>query len=277
VTEWTRERDRAHALSPLASQGLTRFRTVPVVAVLALATSAIAWGQTPPPASKPAAKPAAPAAAAPAGDPKSQGSYSIGLTMGMQLRSVGLSKNTVDVERLMAGLRESLNGTAQPGPADNERVNALIEQARSSQGSANSSAAKTFLVDNGKKKDVVTTKSGLQYKVVQKGAGNSPKPADEVTVHYRGTLLDGTEFDSSIKRGQPATFPVNGVIQGWQEALQLMKPGSKYELFIPPELAYGANSPPPIPPNSLLKFDVELISIKPAAAAAPPATPPASK
>ena len=265
MTEWTRQ---------------TRTRktggAVPVVALLALYSSTSAWAQTPPPAAKPPA--GKPAAAAPAADPKTQGSYSIGLTMGTQLRSVGLSKDTVNIERLIAGLRDSLNGTAQPGAADNERVNALIEQARSSQGNANSTAAKSFLTENGKKKDVVTTKSGLQYKVVTKGAGNSPKPVDEVTVHYRGTLLDGTEFDSSIKRGQPATFPVNGVIQGWQEALQLMKPGSKYELFIPPDLAYGANSPPPIPPNSLLKFDVELISIKPAPApAAATPTPPASK
>jgi FKBP-type peptidyl-prolyl cis-trans isomerase len=262
VNEWTRERHLAPALSPL----------VPVIAVLALATSASAWAQNSPPAGKPATKAAAAPAAAPAADPKNQGSYSIGLTMGMQLRSVGLSKDTVNIDRLIAGLRESLAGTAQPTQADNERVNALIEQARSAQGSTNSNAAKAFLAENGKKKDVVTTKSGLQYRVVKKGAGNTPKPADEVTVHYRGTLLDGTEFDSSIKRGQPATFPVGGVIQGWQEALQLMTPGSKYELFIPPELAYGGNSPPPIPPNSLLKFDVELISIKPAGSA-----PPASK
>jgi FKBP-type peptidyl-prolyl cis-trans isomerase len=241
-----------------------------MVALIALAASASVWAQNAPPA-KPAAKPAAPAAA-PAGDPKAQGSYSIGLTMGTQLRSVGLGKDTINMDRLTAGLRDALAGTATPTQADSERVNAMIEQIRSSQGNANSTAAKTFLTENGKKKDVVTTKSGLQYRVVQKGAGNSPKPADEVTVHYRGTLLDGTEFDSSIKRGQPATFPVGGVIPGWTEALQLMKPGSKYELFIPPELAYGANSPPPIPPNSLLKFDVELISIKPAGS-----TPPASK
>jgi len=243
------------------------------VSVVLVFTSAACAQNTPPPATQPAApasKPAAPAAAT--GDPKLQGSYSIGLTMGTQLRSVGLSKDTVNIDRLMAGMRDALNGTAQPGAADNERVTALIEQARTSQATTNGSAAKTFLTENGKKKDIVTTKSGLQYRVVQKGAGNSPKPVDEVTVHYRGTLLDGTEFDSSIKRGQPATFPVNGVIQGWQEALGLMKPGAKYELFVPPELAYGNNSPPPIPPNSLLKFDVELISIKPAGS-----TPPASK
>ena len=116
--------------------------------------------------------------------------------------------------------------------------------------------------------------SGLQYQVLAPGSGDSPKPADEVTVNYRGTLLDGTEFDSSYKRGQPATFPVTRVIPGWTEALQLMKPGAKYKLFVPPQLAYDLRSRPPIPPGSLLIFEVELLSFNPGSAAAEPASPP---
>ena len=105
-----------------------------------------------------------------------------------------------------------------------------------------------------------TTASGLQYKVEKEGTGAQPKPTDMVTVNYRGTLIDGTEFDSSYKRGQPATFPVNGVIKGWTEALQLMKQGAKYQLFIPSSLAYGERAMgPDIGPNSTLIFDVELV------------------
>jgi FKBP-type peptidyl-prolyl cis-trans isomerase len=240
-----------------------RSTVAPALVTLALALSPLACAQQPPPP----AKPAAPA------DSKADGSYSLGVSIGNQLKSLGLNKDSVAMDRITAGLRDALSGTATASQEHIEKVNALIEGARGAQATANKAAAQKFLADNGKKKGVTTTASGLQYRVVAAGAGNTPKPADEVTVHYRGTLLDGTEFDSSIRRGQPATFPVNGVIQGWQEALVLMKPGSKYELFIPPELAYGPNSEPPIPPNSLLKFDVELLSIKPAAAAAPPPAP----
>ena len=150
------------------------------------------------------------------------------------------------------------------------------KSARNGMADANRAAAKAFLTENGKKKDVVTTASGLEYHVVSEGSGATPKSTDEVTVNYRGTLLDGTEFDSSYKRGQPASFPVNGVIPGWQEALVLMKPGAKWQLFVPPELAYGPRSQAKIPPNSLLIFDVNLESAEPANAPpkAPPGTPP---
>jgi FKBP-type peptidyl-prolyl cis-trans isomerase FklB len=141
----------------------------------------------------------------------------------------------------------------------------------------NAAAAKEFLVRNGKDKGVVTTNSGLQYKILAAGDKKAPpiSPADSVTVDYRGKLLNGTEFDSSYATGMPATFPVNGVIKGWQEALVLMKPGAKWQLFVPPELAYGARSRPKIPPNSLLIFDVNLLSVEPADAPpkAPPGTP----
>ena len=120
-----------------------------------------------------------------------------------------------------------------------------------------------FLAENAKKEGVISTASGLQYKVLKSGTGASPKPTDTVKVHYQGTLIDGTIFDSSIQRGQPITFPVTGVIPGWVEALQLMKVGDKWQLFIPAKLAYGDQSPSPaIPPNSVLIFEVELIDIE---------------
>ena len=120
----------------------------------------------------------------------------------------------------------------------------------------------TFLAANAKQEGVTTTASGLQYKVLKSGTGESPKLTDTVKVHYHGTLIDGTVFDSSVQRGQPISFPVGGVIPGWVEALQLMKVGDKWRLFIPARLAYGDQSPSPaIPPNSVLIFEVELLGI----------------
>ncbi len=122
---------------------------------------------------------------------------------------------------------------------------------------------KAYLADNAKKDGVVTLDSGLQYKVITEGNGKKPAATDTVVTHYEGTLIDGTVFDSSIKRGEPISFPVNGVIKGWQEALQLMTEGSKWELFVPSELAYGpAGSPPVIGPHSTLVFTVELLEVK---------------
>ena len=129
--------------------------------------------------------------------------------------------------------------------------------------SPKSDAGATFLAENAKKEGVKTTASGLQYKVIKSGMGESPKLTDAVKVHYHGTLIDGTVFDSSVQRGQPITFPVGGVIPGWVEALQLMKVGDKWQLFIPAKLAYGDQSPSPvIPPNSVLIFEVELLGIE---------------
>ncbi len=122
---------------------------------------------------------------------------------------------------------------------------------------------KQFFEKNGKKKGIQTTASGLQYKVIKEGKGGTPKAADHVQVHYAGRLLDGTEFDSSYKRNQPAEFPVNGVIPGWVEALQMMNEGSKWEVYIPPDLGYGAQGAGGIiPPNAGLIFKVELLKIK---------------
>jgi FKBP-type peptidyl-prolyl cis-trans isomerase FklB len=130
-------------------------------------------------------------------------------------------------------------------------------------GEKNKKDGGTFLAENKKKEGVVTLPSGLQYKVLKKGSGKKPKAEQTVSVQYRGMLTDGTEFDSSYKRGEPATFPVNGVIKGWTEALQLMPVGSKWQLFVPSDLAYGEKGAGQvIPPNATLIFEVELLSIK---------------
>ena len=145
-------------------------------------------------------------------------------------------------------------------------------------GEKNTKEGEKFLAENKTKPGVKTTASGLQYLVEKEGSGAAPKETDTVTVNYRGTLIDGTEFDSSYKRGEPATFPVNRVIKGWTEALQLMKPGGKYKLFIPANLAYGpSGAGGDIGPNATLIFEVELMSAKPAeAATTSPATSPAA-
>ncbi|HEY6457263.1 MAG TPA: FKBP-type peptidyl-prolyl cis-trans isomerase [Steroidobacteraceae bacterium] len=232
-------------------------------------------GNTTPQKTVPAARKKAGATAAPAAaaDEKSKASYSLGVSVGTQLHGMGLGADAVSYERVLEGLKDALSGKTTAAPEDGQRVNALIEQTRSSVGIANKAAAAKFLAENAKLPGVVTTASGLEYKVLRPGSGEPPKATDQATVNYRGTLLDGTEFDSSYKRKQPATFQVSQVIKGWQEALMLMQPGSKVELYIPPTLAYDMNSPPPIPPGSMLKFEVELLSVKPGTAAAAPATP----
>ena len=264
-----------------------RLHNTAIAVAALLSCTPLAWSQTPSEkatdaAAAPAAKPKKPATAGATGgasdvkaptNAKAQASYSIGVSMGDQLHHLGLTGDSIATERLTQGLRDALSGKVALTPNDQENIANFIKTARNNMAESNRTVARTFLAQNGQKKDVVTTASGLQYHVITPGDGASPKPTDEVTVNYRGMLLDGTEFDSSYKRGQPATFPVNGVIPGWQEALVLMKPGAKWELFVPPNLAYDANSPPSIPPGSLLKFDVELIKIKQPAAPAAPAVP----
>ena len=203
---------------------------------------------------------------------KSEGSYALGLSMGQGLRQMSIDSKDISTQRLMQGLHDAMAGKAKFGPDNQQNIRAMIVAARAKIGDKNHAAARAFLVRNGKKKDVVTTGTGLQYQVMKAGQGAMPTSGDTVTVNYRGTLLDGTEFDSSYKRGQPATFPVDRVIPGWQEALKLMKPGAKWRLWVPPALAYDLNSPPPIPPGSLLVFDVDLIGVKPPQPA--PAPPP---
>jgi FKBP-type peptidyl-prolyl cis-trans isomerase len=231
------------------------------------------------PAATPGAKKPTPKAAADGGgtaasaSEKDAASYSLGVSMGDQLRSNGITPAAINSQRLAQGVHDALSGKAKMTEADQKNITNLVHNAQQDTADTNHRAAAKFLAENGKKPGVTTTASGLQYEVQAAGSGESPKASDEVTVNYRGTLLDGTEFDSSYKRGQPATFTLGRVIPGWTEGLQLMKPGAKYRLFVPPQLAYDLHARPGIPPGSLLIFDVDLLSFKPAAAAAPPAAP----
>ena len=254
------------------------------VAALLTSTNLVSAQTTPAPAAAPAAgapaakKPAAKAPAAAADTtPKSKGSYAIGVSVGENLRRAKVAPDSISVERIAAGIRDSLAGKAQMSQEYQTQIMEYLQKAHTvaaeAEAGPNHKAAEAFLAENGKKKDVVTTASGLQYKVIAAGSGEGPKPTDQVSVNYRGTLLNGTEFDASAKHGGPATFGVNQVIPGWTEALQLMKPGAKFQLWIPPKLAYDLNSPPSIPPGSLLVFDVELVGIKPPAAPAAGAPP----
>jgi FKBP-type peptidyl-prolyl cis-trans isomerase FkpA len=274
---------------PAPRRGRTFFIVTATAAGALFAGTLLA--QTPPPSSSAptpatgttAAKQApadAGAAKTPAGSPgaagaKSATSYSLGVIMGTQLHNGGVRATDISAERVLQGLSDALSGKVKMGDSDRENLNTLLHGAFDTLVDSNHRAAAKFLAANGKKPDVVTTASGLQYKVQNAGSGAAPKPSEEVVVNYRGALLDGTEFDSSYKRGQPATLAVGRVIPGWTEALQLMKPGAKYQLWIPPQLAYDTHVPPgaPIPPGSMLVFDVELVSIKPPAPAA--STPPA--
>jgi len=212
-------------------------------------------------------------------DAREKNSYSVGANWGNSLKKQEVD---VDLEVLIRGLREAFVGQSalsdeqirESMMALNKEIRAKQEEKRKQQGEKNKQEGDKFLAENKTKPGVVALPSGLQYKVLTDGSGESPKPGDVVTVNYRGTLIDGTEFDSSYKRGQPATFSVTGVIKGWTEALEQMKPGAKWQLFIPSDLAYGERgSGPTIGPNATLQFEVELVSSKPAAPA--PAAAPA--
>ncbi len=201
--------------------------------------------------------------------PKSRISYTIGVNIGQDFKS---QKMDVDTDILLLGLKDSLEGKelkltdeemiSEIQAFQEEMQKKMVAEMEAAAGD-NKTAGETFLTDNATKEGVVVTESGLQYKILEPGEGDSPQAADVATVHYRGTLIDGTQFDSSYDRGQPATFPVGGVIAGWTEALQLMKPGAKWQLFIPSELAYGERGAgQDIGPNATLLFDVELISVE---------------
>ncbi len=200
---------------------------------------------------------------------KDKFSYALGMNLGTNLHKQSVP---VDPNILMRGLRDALAGGKTALTEDQARA-ALMEvqnEMRKKQqeqmqaaGEVNKKEGDAFLVANKTKEGVVTLPSGLQYKIVTPGTGPKPTATDSVVCNYRGTLINGTEFDSSYKRGEPATFPVGGVIKGWTEALQLMPVGSKWQLFVPSDLAYGERSPgPEIAPDSTLIFEVELLSIR---------------
>jgi FKBP-type peptidyl-prolyl cis-trans isomerase FklB len=191
-------------------------------------------------------------------------SYSLGYQIGGDFKRQGVEMNA---EAVVKGIQDALSG-AEPAMPATEMQQTLVDlkkkivaeqQARKQETELQYIAeVKKFMEENAKKEGVVTTESGLQYKIVTEGTGKTPGPTDKVTVNYRGTLIDGKEFDSSYKRGKPATFGLNAVIKGWSEGLQLMKEGGKAQLFIPPNLAYGDRGPLG---HRTLIFDVELISV----------------
>jgi FKBP-type peptidyl-prolyl cis-trans isomerase FklB len=200
---------------------------------------------------------------------KDKVSYSIGLDIGGNFKRQSLD---LDAKALAAGIADGLSGgtplltkdETQKVLADFRQQMAATAEATGRQvAEKNQKEGEAFLAENKNKMDVKTLPSGLQYRVIKDGSGKTPKASDTVTTHYRGTLIDGTEFDSSYKRNAPASFPVNGVIKGWTEALQLMKVGSKWELVIPPSLAYGPQGAGGvIGPNATLVFEIELVAIK---------------
>ncbi len=195
--------------------------------------------------------------------------YSIGMDIGSTLKRQGVE---LDVDSLTKGLKDSYTGGKTLLTEEESRTEIqefqkkMMEkqaEAMRLQAEKNKAEGEKFLAENGKKEGVKTLPSGLQYKVITPGTGKTPKATDTVTTHYRGTLIDGTEFDSSYKRGEPVSFPVSGVIPGWTEALQLMKEGAKWQLFLPSSLAYGERGVGrDIGPNATLIFDVELISVQ---------------
>ena len=201
---------------------------------------------------------------------KEKVSYAIGIDIGKNFK-----KNLIDVDPniLLTGIKEGLVSDTTSLLSETEIATVMQEfqkeimtkqaEVKKGESSKNKKEGEAFLKENAKKEGVKVTKSGLQYKVITEGKGKTPTDTSTVSVHYRGTLIDGKEFDSSIKRGQPAEFPVNGVIKGWTEALQLMKEGDKWMLYIPSDLAYGdQGAGGVISPGSTLIFEVELLSIK---------------
>ncbi len=195
--------------------------------------------------------------------PKGRWSYAIGSQIGKNIKSQNIE---LDADSFYVALQTEIKG-GKPQLTEDEIREALQKmaekrnEAKKGESDENKKKADAYLAENGKKPGIKTTASGLQYEVITEGNGKKPKDTDTVKVHYAGTFIDGKEFDSSYKRNQPAEFPVKGVIPGWTEALQLMTVGSKYKLYVPPNLAYGENGNPSIPGNSVLIFQVELIEI----------------
>lgn len=250
-------------------------RSLCVAVILALAVAGQLAAQQPG-----AAQPAQGNPAAAAADLRLKASYIIGSNIGQQMKADGLD---LDLASMMRGIQDGQSGAKSPFSdqeiqqvmqqyqqqmAAQQKQNALASgraavAAAVKAGDKNASEGVAFLTRNMTAEGVKTLPSGLQYKIIKSGAGPTPKASDNVTTHYRGTLVNGAEFDSSYARGEPVTFPVGGVIAGWTEALQQMKVGDKWQLFIPSELAYGEQGrPPKINPHSVLIFDIELLGIE---------------
>lgn len=201
-------------------------------------------------------------------DAKKKASYAIGLDIAKNFKQQEIG---IDGAALAAGITDGMAGKAKLTEAEakatldafRQEVMGQMAVKQQAAGAENLKAGESFLAANAKKEGVKTTATGLQYKVLKSGAGKTPKATDSVTTHYHGTLIDGSVFDSSVQRGEPVSFPVNGVIPGWTEALQLMKEGDKWQLYIPAKLAYGERGAGgKIGPNSALIFDVELIKVE---------------
>ena len=189
-------------------------------------------------------------------------SYAWGLAMGQQLKGMGVKD--LDADAFKDAVKVVYEGGEPAISVDEAQklINDYLQELQSKAEAAARAEGESFLAENGKKENVLTTPSGLQYVIEKEGTGAQPTAEDEVTVHYTGKLLDGKVFDSSVNRGEPATFPRNRVIPGWTEGVQLMKEGAKYTFFIPSDLAYGAQGVPgAIPPHSTLIFEVELIKV----------------
>jgi FKBP-type peptidyl-prolyl cis-trans isomerase len=241
----------------------------------ALPTAALGQDEEQVAVTQPATEPAATEPAADAPEEPGDLSYALGYSIGSRIASDLASQGIeIDPARFAQAISDALTGGEPQLSYEqiqqvmmNFQMQLQAKQAQQMQqqqemGAANAELGAAFLEENALKEGVQVTDSGLQYKVLEPGEGPTPGPKSIATVHYRGTLIDGTEFDSSYERGEPATFPLSGVIPGWTEALQLMPVGSKYELVIPAELAYGEAGRPGIPPNSVLIFQVELLSFE---------------
>lgn len=190
-------------------------------------------------------------------------SYALGMNIAQSLKASGVE--TINYTKFAEGLEVAFEG--KEGEMDAQEANQLLQQffseLQAKQHEGNIQAGKDFLAENAKKEGIVTLESGLQYEVISAGEGSKPAATDQVECHYHGTLVDGTVFDSSVERGEPAVFPVNGVIQGWVEALQMMPVGSKWKLYVPSDLAYGERGAGNhIGPHTTLIFEVELLAIK---------------
>ena len=254
---------------------------LPLTLALGLVAATFAFAQQETAPAQPETPPAAEAAAPSPAESRTIASYALGFQIGGNFATQNIE---LDLDAFVSGLRTaSAGGDASYTPeqmqaavqAFQEQVAAQQQQRVAAEGAANLAAGEAFLAQNAARSEVTVLDSGLQIERLAEGTGDSPEGEDRVQVHYTGTLIDGTVFDSSRERGQPATFPLNGVIPGFREGLAQLKEGGRAKLYIPPSIGYGETGAGPIPPNATLIFDVELLDVIDSAAAAAPAGEPA--